>query len=457
MWEQIRYNQTMSVALVVGMGLLLLLLGYLLGVISGTFFFQTPFIHLLIIPAYVPWPHSLSIFDVGILGVIIAAIAWAIASLITYFRGDNILLGLSKAKKFSLEDSTRLYNIIDEMKIASGLEAMPAMYIIDDPAPNAFAIGRDPKKAAVIVTSGLLTKLNRDELQGVIGHEIAHIKNRDVLLMVMCSVLFFTMIFLARLPGNLSWGRATGIKNSSSESALSDTLNLFIIFFAIFLVVYIFLMIFLQFHMPSTGIIFSLVLTPFIMAVLVGLPFVALIIYYTLSRRREYLADASSALYTRYPAGLASALEKIASANYQMLNTNPATSPLYIVNPLPRRGKQPGKLTWTHPPISERIRILRAMAYASYADYDLAYRQIRNINKSIIPDAVLAAAGSSVIRAAVPDELDHIQRARETSNLLWNLNNYRTINCACGTKMRLPPGFKLSEVRCPHCGAVIAV
>src|SRR4030043_327082 len=100
-------------------------------------------------------------------------------SMVAYFQGDSILLAASGAKKISHDDHPRLYNIAEEMKIASGLEAMPSIYIIDDPAMNAFATGRDPKKASVTVTSGLLQKLNRDELQGVVGHEMAHIKNRD--------------------------------------------------------------------------------------------------------------------------------------------------------------------------------------------------------------------------------------------------------------------------------------
>jgi len=170
MWEQIRSNQIRSVVLVIGMGALLVVLGYFLG---------------------------LYFFGSAIGGLIIAIAIWLIMSLVGYFQGDSLLLTMSRAKKISRDDHPRLYNVVEEMKIASGLDKMPDIYIIDDQALNAFATGRDPKRASVAITSGLLEKLNRDELQGVIAHEISHIKNRDVLLMAMCSVLLGTIVILA--------------------------------------------------------------------------------------------------------------------------------------------------------------------------------------------------------------------------------------------------------------------
>jgi len=152
------------------MGALLVLLGYFLG---------------------------LYFFGSAIGGLIIAIAIWLIMSLVGYFQGDSLLLTMSRAKKIRRDDHPRLYNIVEEMKIASGLENMPDIYIIDDPSLNAFATGRNPKRASVAITSGLLEKLNRDELQGVIAHEISHIKNRDVLLMAMCSVLLGTIVILA--------------------------------------------------------------------------------------------------------------------------------------------------------------------------------------------------------------------------------------------------------------------
>lgn len=399
MWEQIRANQMRSVVLTAGMGILLLLLGYFLG---------------------------LYFFESGIGGLIIALIVWGLMSLVAYFQGDNILLAVSGARKISRDDHPRLYNVVEEMKIASGLEKMPDIYIIDDPALNAFATGRDPSKIAVAITSGLLEKLNRDELQGVIGHEIAHIKNRDVLLMAMCSVLLGTIVILAWYATRILFfsGVAGGRRSSRSGGGQAQLIIL------------------------AIGIVFMILA-----------PIAAQLIYFAISRKREYMADASSALYTRYPEGLASALEKIAASTVQLKSANQATAPMYTVNPFRKEGKPASNLTSTHPPILERIRILRAMSGASLSDYDQAYRGIRSSSAGIIRGATgLVATGAVGLRSPQPEAQleekapDRIERVRETSDLMWRLNNYKTINCTCGTKLRVSPNFKGTSVRCPHCG-----
>jgi len=147
-------------------------------------------------------------------------------SLVGYFQGDSILLAMSGAKKITRDDHPRLYNIVEEMKIASGLEKMPDIYIIDDPAVNAFAMGRNPQKASVSVTSGLLQKLSRDELQGVVAHEIAHVNNRDVLLMVMCSVLLGTIVMLSWYASRfMIFGGMRGSRSSSSSGGGSGQIH----------------------------------------------------------------------------------------------------------------------------------------------------------------------------------------------------------------------------------------
>lgn len=367
---------------------------------------------------------GLYFFDSSIGGLIFALILWVIMSLVAYFQGDSILLAMSGARKISRDDHPRLYNIVEEMKIASGLEAMPSIYIVDDPAMNAFATGRDPKKASVTVTSGLLQKLNRDELQGVVGHEMAHIKNRDVLLMAMCSVLLGTIVLLAWYASRFMLFGGMGRTRRSSSSG------------------------------GGAGQIIIIVVA---IALMILAPIMAQLIYFAVSRKREYLADASSALYTRYPDGLASALEKLAASTNQLKSANQATAPMYTVNPFRKRGRAAENLTSTHPPISERIRILRSMSGASFADYATAYQEVRHTNKVVIPAAAVAAAGTMALRAPeaeAPEKVDEVQRTRETSNLMWNLNKYNTITCACGTNLRLPPNFKLPEVRCPHCGRI---
>lgn len=329
MWEQIRSNRLRSVVLVVVMGVLLLLIGYFIGL----YFLNSP---------------------IG--GLFIATVIWAVMGLIAFFQGDNILLGVSGARKIQKSDSPQLYDVVEEMSIASGLPKVPDVYIINDPALNAFSTGRDPNKAAVAITSGLLGKLNRDELQGVMGHEIGHIKNRDVLLMAISAVMLGTIVIISWYATRVLFftgGRRSDRRDSGGGGSAAQ---------AIFLVL-------------------GLVL-------LILAPIFAQLIYLAISRKREYLADASSALYTRYPEGLASALEKLAASETQVKAANQATAPMYIINPF---GKKRAVTDWmsTHPPIAERVRILRAMGGNSYADYEKAYEQL-NKGQNMIPKSALA-------------------------------------------------------------------
>jgi len=393
-WEQIRSNQIRSVVLTIGMGILLILIGYFLGLA----------------------------FDNAIAGLVIAISVWIILSLVGYFQGDSILLSMSRAKKITRDDHPRLYNVVEEMKIASGLEKVPDIYIIDDPALNAFATGRDPNRASVAITSGLLQKLNRDELQGVIGHEISHIKNRDVLLMAMCGILLGTIVLLAWYGSRfLIFGSMTGSRRSSSSGGGGQGQIIILIVALVFMIL---------------------------------APIMAQLIYFAISRKREYLADASSALYTRNPEGLASALEKLGASTGQLKSANKATAPMYITNPFRKKGMKASDLSSTHPPISERIRILRAMAGASFIDYDQAYRQVHR-GEGVIPAASLAAETVPVKTIKLEGETgepNEIQRARETSDVMWRLSNYNTITCECGAKLRVPPKFKEPIIKCPHCG-----
>ena len=401
MWEQIRANRVRSITLVVVLGAVLLLLGWFLG---------------------------LAFADNGITGLVVALVVWGFMNLIAYFQGDSILLGVAGAKKIQPSDHPRLYNVVEEMKIASGLEKMPDIYIIDDPALNAFATGRDVNHACVAITSGLLQKLNRDELQGVIGHEISHIKNRDVLLMTMCSVLLGTIVIISyyasrvMMFGGLSGGgRRSSSRNSGGGAALILILAIVLMILA---------------------------------------PLFAQLIYFAISRKREYLADASSALYTRYPEGLASALEKLGQSSTPVKSANQATAPMYIVNPFRNKNMNISNWTSTHPPIQERIRILRAMAGgASYVNYDQAFRQVKNTQSGIISEQTAAAVGAVGLRAAVlggPVEAgqidDKVTRTREVNDMMYRMNDYETINCECGAKLKVPPSMQGTVIKCPRCG-----
>ena len=398
MWEQIRSNQMRSAFLIGILGALLLLVGYFL----GQAFAQN-----------------------GIAGIIIAAAVWAFMLLIAFFQGDNILLSVSGAKKITPDNNPRLYNVVEEMKIASGLEKMPEVYIIDDPAMNAFATGRSKDKTAVTVTSGLLQSLNRDELQGVVAHEISHIKNRDVLLMSLAGVLLGTIVLLAWYGTRIMFfSGMSGRRSSSKGSGGSQVLILVV----------------------------ALVL-------MILAPIAAQLLYYAVSRKREYLADASGALYTRYPEGLASALEKLAASTKQLKNANQATAPMYTINPFRKEGHAATDLTSTHPPISERIRILRAMAGASPADYERAYEQVKH--QKIIPASALAAADSVSMRAPSAEketEADRLARTRETSDMMLRMNNYNIVTCSnCGTKYKIPPDFPDPSFNCAHCGNTVKI
>jgi heat shock protein HtpX len=399
MWEQIRSNQIRSVVLVAGMGILLLALGYILG---------------------------LYFFENAIAGLIVALVVWGFMYLLAYFQGESILLSVSKAKKINRDDHPRLYNIVEEMKIASGLEKMPDIYIVDDPAPNAFATGRSPERASVAVTSGLLQRLNRDELQGVIGHEIAHIKNRDVMLMSVAGIILGTIVILAWYATRvLFFSGMTGGRRSSRSGGGSGQLIIL-----------------------AVGIVLMILA-----------PIAAQLLYFAISRKREYLADASSALYTRYPEGLASALEKIAASTTQLKSVNQATAPMYTVNPFREKGRAASDLTSTHPPISQRVRILRAMSGASPADYESAYRQVRG-GGGIVPASALAGAGAVGLRAASEEKQvspDSVERTRETTNALLRMGNYRMVDCNCGAKLKVPPSIKQSTIKCPRCSRLLTL
>ena len=384
------------------MGGILVLIGYLIGV---------------------------AFFNNAYAGLILALVIWFIMNLVAYFAGDSILLGISKAKKITHDDHPRLFNVVEEMKIASGLEYMPSVYIIDTPAMNAFATGRNPKNASVAVTAGLLQRLNRDELQGVIAHEMAHIKNRDVLLMSLCSVLLGTIVILAWYASRIMiYGAILGGGRSRRSGGGGGQGQIIIFVVAI--------------------------------ALMIIAPILAYLIYFAISRKREYLADASAAQYTRYPEGLASALEKLSQSTHKLETANNATASMFIINPLKRSERAAADLSSTHPPISERIRILRSMAGgASFYDYNTAYSAVHS-GKSVMGAASLTGAapvsirGASAAAVAAKPEPTRIERARETSNVLWKYSKHKLVNCQCGTKLRVPPNYRHSNIKCPHCGRI---
>lgn len=266
---------------------------------------------------------SLGFGEADMVGVIgFALIFIGISNFISWFFSDKIVLSVSGAKPVNLDSNRELYRTVENLCIAAGLP-LPKIYTIDDSAPNAFATGRDPKHGVICFTTGILSKLNKQELEGVTAHELSHIGNRDTLMMSVVSVLVGTIALLADWYMRSLWfGRGNNDRNNNS------------------------------------GMLMVLGIIAAILA-----PIIASLIQLAVSRKREFLADASGVLLTRYPDGLAAALRKISSDKEPLEVANRGTAHLYIVNPL--KGSQAlegfAKLFSTHPPVEDRIKALREM------------------------------------------------------------------------------------------------
>jgi len=261
--------------------------------------------------------------EIGGLGLTgFALILAGIMNFVSYYWSDKIVLGISGAKPVDQASNKELYRLVENLCIAAGLP-LPKIYTIEDTAPNAFATGRDPKHAAIAFTTGILQKLNKQELEGVTAHELSHVGNRDTLLMSVVSILVGTIALLSDFFLRSMWfgGRSRDREGNNT----------------IFVVLAI--------------------------AAAILAPIVAILIQLAVSRRRELLADASGVLLTRYPEGLASALLKISSDKEPLEVANRGTAHLYIVNPL--KGKD--AVGWfaglfnTHPPVEARVKALREM------------------------------------------------------------------------------------------------
>lgn len=395
MWELIRANHRKSIVLFILMGISLMVLG------AAISYFLNP-------------------EGMGIDGIIVALLIWIIMSLISYYKGAKILLSASKAKKVSSDVHPQLFNVVEEMKIASGLEYMPEIYIINEEAPNAFAAGRSPKHAVVAVTAGLLARLNRDELQGVIAHEMAHIYNRDIRFMTLAGVMLGSIVLISQifLRGMLYTGGGARYRSSNSNSGQGQII---------------------------------VMIVAVVLAILV--PIFAGILYYAISRKREYLADATGVRFSRYPEGLASALEKISGSKIEMKSSNDVTAPMYISLPFSKKKKAAG-LHSTHPPIEERIKILRAMQGAGFQSYETAYEEVKGKKSRIIPGSGLDEADAPGIRKAFDDTDVKRSAKRDAGDIMMAVNQYSFIDCDCGLRIKVPPEYSKKSISCTKCGTV---
>jgi len=401
MWELIRANKRNSIILMAMMAFVLLILGFVIGYgVTGS-------------------PEG------GFIGLMVATVIWIILTLISFSSGDQILLAASRAKSVTHDVHPQLFNIVEEMKIAAALPAMPKIYIINDPAPNAFATGRNPESASVAVTAGLLARLNRDELQGVIAHEISHILHRDILYVTLAGIMLGSIVLLSQvfLRGMFYSSLGGSRRRYSGGGKGGDYAQIVMMIVAI------------------------------VAAILA--PIMAYLLYFALSRRREYLADAEAARLTRYPEGLASALEKISGdPSPQIASVNKVTAPMYIVNPFKKKGQMKlSDLTSTHPPISERIMILRKLTHgASFRDYSNAYSEVTH-GKPIIPPSALTKEeiGLRKPEAEAGKEQRLQTQMRQVGDIMRRVNQFVFLTCACGLKLKIPPNYKGNNVDCPRC------
>ena len=400
MWELIQANKRKSIIIFIGMGILLILIGF----VFGNFYAGE---------------------NGGIFGVFFALILFGFLSTISYFAGSKILLAVSGAKLVTEDVHPQLYNVVEEMRIAANLPNTPKVYIIADSAPNAFATGIKPENSAIAVTAGMLGTLNRDELQGVVAHEMSHIMNRDVLLMTFAGIMLGAITLMAEVFTRSLWfGGGSRYRSKSSDKG-------------------------------GQGQIIILVLA--IALAILG-PIMAQLLYFAISRKREYLADASAVRLTRYPEGLASALEKISGSKLDLKTANKVTAPMFIVNPLKKKGMQISNLSSTHPPITERIKILRFMNQGvNYSNYQLAYTQTKGKQSSVMPQSALTDAAVIPLRSSSisqPSSELNKQSKRDVGDLMMKLNDFTFINCTCGVKLKIPPDYKDTNISCPKCGRI---
>ncbi len=301
MYEQIAANRRKTVALLVVAFVLLAAVGYAIGLMFGA----------------------------GWFGLAIAIVVAVLLQLSAYYSGDRIVLASTRAREVGPEEQARLHNIVEGLAIAAGIPK-PRVWVVPEQAPNAFATGRDPQHASVAVTEGLLATMNRIELEGVIGHELAHVVDRDILYGTIVATVIGAVVLLSEFFMRALWWGGIGGRRGNDRGGGAADLVLFAVGFALIILA----------------------------------PLFGQLIRLAVSRNREYLADAQGAMLTRYPPGLVSALHKLEAAPTAMRSANNATAHLWLNQPSRIEGERMStmeRLFSTHPPIAERIRRLEEM------------------------------------------------------------------------------------------------
>lgn len=301
MFDQIRANKRRSALLIVGFVVVLALVGAAVGLLIGG----------------------------GVLTTVVALVVGALIAFGSYWKADRIALAVSRARPADEHEYARLHNLVEGLCIASGLPK-PDVYVMDDPAPNAFATGRNPRHAAIAVTTGLLEMMNRVELEGVVAHELSHIKNYDVLISTLAVTLVGAVALLTDLSIRMMWWNGGRVRRDGDHGDRSN---------------------------PLAFVGFALIILA---------PLIARVMQAAISRQRETLADVSACQMTRYPPGLISALEKLQEDTTVTHSASMATAHLWIEQPMSGvgdRGRLGGPHRWfdTHPPLEERIALLREL------------------------------------------------------------------------------------------------
>ena len=402
-------------------------------------FFITVF--LLFFGAVLGFSFSTDLYEGTYYGTAIGALISLMCLIFIIFyvnaKSSEFFLNQADAVKVCGDSMPVLRNVVEEMAISSALGFIPKIYLIESPVPNAFAVGINEKNSAVAVTTGLLSILNRDELQGVIAHEISHIKNKDTLYLMYSGVILGVIIAVSDFI-------IRAFLRSSSRRSKGAGLGIFI-------------------------------------AVILALlsPVIVRILYFTISRKREFLADACACQYTRYPTGLASALYKISRYEPAMTDkefimdekaaSNKLLNVMYIHNFIQANKPKTflSGLFTTHPSIDDRINILKSMGAADIEEYAKRF-SIVVANKNIISRNKLASLNLAPIPVVVPAVVsmsveeeqnqkikeERKTRQREAKDAYKQAKNYKIIKCDCETILKIPPEYNRRTVICPHCKQV---
>ena len=401
----------------------------------------------------------------GLLLSVIIFVPTVAFQLFKVFRSgyQDILMMAGAQQVFPSKNSKMLCNVVEEMVIASGFKGKPDIYIIEDSVPNAFAVGINEKKCAIAVTSSLLKILNREELQAVIAHEMAHLYNRDSLFLTIASFFVGAILGIASSMSFTGGGRSSG---------------------------------------RGGNLVSFLILIVIMLIVTLVAPLIARMLFFMTSRKREYLADACAVQFTRNPGALASALTKISSQEFKpfakdFARKSEAQMPLYINNPSLAADKE--SLFATHPPIKKRISILLKLAQGSIIDYQKVYAEEcgeKLFSKQMLQESVkmghplpptpadfaggavvmglqgasgvAEGAGSGVSGVETPvsassqtqsifNSKEKIAQKRMANNIMWESVKYSIVECDCGTTLKIPPCYTGKPIKCPHCGKVHTV